>query len=81
MQSSVKCASCGSEVPVAAPSLITVDEVAAMLQVSQRTVYRFSDIGRIPRPIKLGGSVRWRRSDILAWIEEGCPSARPSKVR
>lgn len=53
--------------------LLTVEAVAAELDVSKRTVYRLSDAGKMPRPVKLGGAVRWDRTAISAWIADGCP--------
>jgi prophage regulatory protein len=53
--------------------LLTVESVAEMLDVSKRHVYRLSDAGRMPRPIKLGGAVRWDQSAICEWIKNGCP--------
>ena len=29
--------------------------------------------GQIPEPIRFGRRLRWRTSDILAWVEDGCP--------
>ena len=54
--------------------LLRVRDVAVMLGVSPRHVYRLSDAGRMPRPIKLGGAVRWDRDVIVAWIAAGCPA-------
>lgn len=31
--------------------------------------------GDLPKPVKLGRAVRWRKSDILQWIEQGCPAS------
>ncbi len=56
--------------------LIPVREVAGMATCSPRHVYRMSDAGLMPKPIKLGSLVRWRRAEILAWIADGCPSLR-----
>ncbi len=53
--------------------LLTVESVAELLDVSKRHVYRLSDAGKMPRPIKLGGSVRWDRAAISDWIDAGCP--------
>ena len=60
------------------PIMMKVKEVAAALQVTPRTVYRLSDAGRIPQPIKIGASVRWRRDEMEAWAKDGCPVVRPS---
>ena len=61
------------------PPLISVCAVAKMLQVTPRTVYRLADAGKIPRPLKIGKSVRWKRSELEQWIENGCPIVRPVK--
>ncbi len=61
-------------------ALLDVDAVAALLSCSARHVYRLSDAGKMPRPIKLGGVNRWNRLVVLQWIEDGCPRvARGSK--
>ena len=61
------------------PTLISVCDVAEMLQVSPRTVFRLADAGKIPRPLKIGKSVRWKRAELEQWIEAGCPVVRPVK--
>lgn len=53
--------------------LLSVDSVASMLDVSKRHIYRLSDAGKMPRPIKLGGAVRWDGEAISSWIAAGCP--------
>lgn len=53
--------------------LLDVGMVAKLLGVSTRQVYRLADGGKMPQPIKLGGSVRWDRAAIAMWIEQGCP--------
>lgn len=45
-------------------------ECAAILGVSQRTFYRKIAQGSWPRPIKIGWSSRWPRSEILTVIEK-----------
>ena len=59
-----------------AAQLIDVRAVAAELGCSQRHIYRLSDAGRMPTPVKLGALVRWRRSELSEWIANGCPSCR-----
>lgn len=63
--------------PEQAPAeLLDVRAVAALLDCSPRTVYRLADSGRMPRPLKVGALVRWRRADVLAWIDDGCEPVR-----
>jgi excisionase family DNA binding protein len=54
-------------------ALITPRELAHLLSVSVRTLWRLRSAGRLPTEIRLGGSVRWRRADACAWIAAGCP--------
>ena len=59
-----------------ASALIDVTAVSETLDCSTRHVYRLSDAGKMPRPMKLGSLVRWRRSEIDAWIAGGCNPVR-----
>jgi excisionase family DNA binding protein len=66
--------------PADAPAkLLDVQAVAEMLGCSQRHVYRLSDAGRMPAPVKLGALVRWNRAVVESWIDQGCPSVRNMK--
>lgn len=46
------------------PELLGVKSVAALLSYSVRHVYRSADAGRMPRPVKPGHLVRWRRREL-----------------
>ncbi len=63
----------------ASAKLLDVAAVAEMLGCSQRHVYRLSDAGRMPTPVKLGALVRWNRAAVESWIDAGCPSVRNLK--
>jgi len=58
------------------PALLDVRAVAQLLKCSSRHIYRLSDAGRMPAPIKLGALVRWRADELRQWIADGCPSCR-----
>ena len=58
------------------PLLITASKLAALLEISTRTLWRLRSAGRLPEPVRLGGAVRWRREDIQNWIAGGCQAAR-----
>ncbi|WP_341907634.1 helix-turn-helix domain-containing protein [Polaromonas sp. YR568] len=47
--------------------VLTLDEVAAYLKAGKRTVYRLAAEGKLPG-FKLGGTWRFRRSDLDKWI-------------
>ena len=53
--------------------LLGVGELCQIVGLSRRTVYRLADAGRLPFGFKLGGSRRWRRSEIQRWLDAGCP--------
>jgi len=63
----------------ASAKLLDVQQVADLLQCSVRHVYRLSDGGRMPAPVRLGALVRWSAAAIQAWISEGCPAVRNLK--
>ncbi len=54
--------------------LVTAAELAGMMQISTRTLWRLRSAGSIPQPVRLGGAVRWRRDELLDWMARGCPS-------
>jgi prophage regulatory protein len=56
------------------PALLTADEVANVLGVASRTLWRFKSKRAIPMPVKFGGNVRWRAKDLQKWLDEGCPA-------
>lgn len=56
--------------------LLSIKEVAKMLNMSIRTVHRKKRAKEIPAPLHIGGSRRWHPGDIAAWILAGCPRQR-----
>lgn len=58
------------------PSLLKVDDLANVLQVSIRSVRRMADQGLCPRPVKIGHAIRWERKVVEEWIASGCPRCR-----
>lgn len=62
--------------------LLTSKQAASLLAVGERTLWRWSRSGRAPAPLKIGdgprSAVRFRRSDLLEWIANGC---RPTDGR
>ncbi len=53
--------------------LIDSRESAFTCGVSKRTWLRLCDAGKAPWGVKLSGCRRWRRREILDWLEAGCP--------
>jgi predicted DNA-binding transcriptional regulator AlpA len=58
--------------------LISAEDAARMTGCQRRSWFRYVASGKAPRAIRLGGKVLWRRSDLIAWIEAGCPAAKAS---
>jgi hypothetical protein len=54
--------------------LLSPGDLGAMLRRSPRALRTDDRRGVIPRPVRVGGSKRWRRAEIEAWVEAGCPS-------
>lgn len=55
------------------PVLLTIRELAAILKISQRSIWRLVSSGKLIQPLHIGGSIRWRQDEVLKWIEKGCP--------
>lgn len=49
--------------------IMTLKEVADYLKLADKTAYRLAAEGKLPG-FKVGGSWRFKREDILIWIEE-----------
>lgn len=56
--------------------LIDVKAVADLLSCSTRHVYRLTDAGKMPAPVRLGVLVRWRTTELSEWLAAGCPPIR-----
>ncbi|MGD9857437.1 MAG: helix-turn-helix transcriptional regulator [Planctomycetaceae bacterium] len=54
------------------PLLISAEQLAEMLQVSTRTLWRLLTHDELVRPVRIGGSTRWRLDEVRQWIEGGC---------
>ena len=56
--------------------LISAKTLGQMLSLSKRQIFRLNSCGKIPSPIKIGGSVRWDESTIAQWLKSGAPDRR-----
>lgn len=56
------------------PVLIYRRDVCRLLNISEKTFSKLKNEKKIPlMPIILGGCVRYRRDDVIKWVNEGCP--------
>lgn len=60
--------------------LVGVEDISKILGVSARHIYRLEAFGRMPKSIKLGGSIRWDLVAIHKWIDAGCPSLNQEAI-
>jgi len=56
--------------------LLTAKELGAQLSLSKRQVFRLNSCGRLPKPLRIGGSVRWAESTIARWLAAGAPDRK-----
>lgn len=54
-------------------ALLDAEEAAAYCGMSRAAWYKRNSSGEVPRSVKIGGLSRWRRDELAAWIEAGCP--------
>jgi PTS system nitrogen regulatory IIA component len=59
--------------------ILTIEEVARYLRVSERTVYDWAQKGEIPSG-KIGTVWRFKKSEIERWVNERLSSNRPAGV-
>lgn len=60
-----------SERLVPAPVAYSAKQLTVMLGVSLRHIRRLQAAGKLPRPIRLGRSVRWSAEAIHEWLRRG----------
>jgi excisionase family DNA binding protein len=53
------------------PSVLTVDELAALLRVNRKTVYDALSRAEIPGARRVGGRYRIHRDAVLEWLASG----------
>lgn len=56
--------------------LLTAKALGEMLSLSKRQIFRLNSSGKIPSPIRIGGSVRWSEITIGEWLIAGAPDRR-----
>jgi predicted DNA-binding transcriptional regulator AlpA len=56
------------------PLLVDISGLARLLARSVPSLHRDDAAGRLPAAVRIGGSKRWRYSEIVRWVEAGCPA-------
>ncbi len=53
--------------------LLSAERVAGLLGVGKRTVWTWDAAGKLPEPVRIGATVRWRAAELDEWTAAGCP--------
>jgi len=56
--------------------LLKIGELEYILRIDRRTVFRLCQTGQLPKPIRIGGSRRWRKQDIDRLINESAEATK-----
>ncbi|MEJ2705600.1 MAG: hypothetical protein P8Z79_24440 [Sedimentisphaerales bacterium] len=56
--------------------LLTVKTLAERLSLSKRQIHRLNSAGRLPKPLRIGGSIRWSSDTICRWLSLSAPDRR-----
>ena len=56
--------------------LLSAADAAKMCRISRRSWFRLNSSGRVPSCVRVGGSPRWRRTDLESWISKNCPDRK-----
>lgn len=63
------------------PELLSIRDLSLMLGCTTRKVWGLRREGKLPPSVKFGGSTRWTRASIIAWINNGCCTDEEIKAR
>lgn len=64
------------------PTLLTEDQlvdmvfITTLLQMTDKWIYKLVKDGAFPKPIKLGRSSRWLKSEVENWLQERVDQSR-----
>lgn len=60
--------------------LLSIRDICILLKISRATLVRMDNAGKIPGRMKLGGSVRFHRATVVAWLESMITPAAPPDI-
>ena len=61
--------------------LFSSQDVGQILGLSKRTIHRLNSSGSIIKPLRISGSVRYLRSELISWIKAGMPKRSEWEAR
>lgn len=50
--------------------------ITSLLQMTDKWIYKLIKDGSFPKPIKLGRSSRWLKSEVEAWLQDRIDQSR-----
>jgi excisionase family DNA binding protein len=53
--------------------LLNYVQASELLGISDNHLWRLNSAGKIPSPIHMGRSTRWRKQELEDWIKAGAP--------
>lgn len=63
------------------PLVVDARRLARLLCSGLRTVRTWDTAGKLPAPIRIGGRVVWRVSEVRAWLAAGAPDRSTWEAR
>jgi excisionase family DNA binding protein len=57
------------------PSLLTAEDMAALLRVSRKAIYTMVDRGELPGVTRIGRRLRFDEHEIKIWLDESRASS------
>ena len=52
------------------PPLCRIEHLLKVVPIARSTIWLWARQGRFPQPLKFAGITVWRRSDVMAWLEQ-----------
>ena len=65
-----------NEVKNQAFQLLSAKQLGAKLNLSKRQIFRLNSCGKLPKPLRIGRSIRWSESTISKWLSVGAPDRK-----
>ena len=50
--------------------LLTIDDLSKLLKIDRKGAYARLEKGQLPKPLRIGKSLRWRVESVRKWIED-----------
>ena len=51
--------------------LLTIQDLANLLKISPRSIWRLVATQKLVPPIHVGGAIRWKQESITKWLDNG----------